>query len=99
MRDQRIGCFGEGGLNRLFILNESALLLRFSQLNGRFEPSGGENRLRDLGHETPRAIWSAKETRELRALSAEEPAETDLREVSSFRSEERRVGKGWRSRW
>ena len=67
MCDQRVGHFRKSGFNRLLILDQGTLLLRFGQPNARAEAPGGENRLRDLRHEAPCGVWSAEEARELRA--------------------------------
>src|SRR5207247_11163921 len=84
-RDHRVGYFRESGFNRLLVLRESRLLLSLSKTNDGFDASGRENRLRDLRHEAPRSMRPVEEARQLRALTTNGSAETDLWKISGLR--------------
>ena len=82
--DQGVGDFGERGLDGLLVLDQRAVALRFGEPDVGFQPSRGEDRLRHLRDETPRAVRPAEQARELRALPAQEAAQADLRKVGGF---------------
>src|SRR5579872_900493 len=84
MRDQRVGYFGEGRLNRFLVLDQRAFPLGFGQLHVGLEAAGGKDRLRDLRNEAPGAVRAGEQRRELRALSSQESREADLWKIGGF---------------
>ena len=73
VRDQRIGNFGERGLNRLLVLDQRAVPLGFREFDVGLQASRGEDRLGDLRNETPGAVRSGEQARQLRALAPSNP--------------------------
>src|SRR4029079_17784033 len=83
--------FSKSILNRLLIRHERKFLFCLCKLHIRLEPASGEDRLRYLRHESPRATWSSKQTRQLITLKSEQSRQTDPRKVRSLRSRNERA--------
>src|SRR6185369_16505613 len=82
---ERVRNFSKRILNRLLIRDEREFLFCFCKLYIRLEPSCGEDRLRHLRHETPRAAWSSEQARQLITLKPEQPRQADTRKVRRLR--------------
>ena len=80
--DQRVGHVAEGRLDSLLILRERELALSLLEVDIRLQLTGGKDRLRNLGNESPGTAWTAKKVRERIALKSKGSRQTDGREVS-----------------
>src|SRR5579872_6968580 len=91
MRDQCVRDFAERSLNGFFILYERANALGLREFYVRLETACSKDGLAYLRNEAPGAVRAAKQARQLRALAAQQTAETQLRKIRSFGDADIRV--------
>src|SRR5262245_7208120 len=83
--DKRVRDLPESVFDRLLILRQRQLTLRFGASNARSDAAGVKDRQSHLGRKVPGAARAAEEVAELTALPTHESRQTDLRKVSSLR--------------
>src|ERR1700744_5026203 len=80
--DECVRNLGECGLNRSLVLHQGMIAAGPRKVDAGFDPSGVENRLGKLRHETPGAVRAAEQTRQLCTRATQQPAQRKSREIS-----------------